>query len=289
MRVVRVLAPNPGVFTLEGTNTWIVGRGPAAVIDPGPDDPGHVRTVLEGAGPIGAVLVTHGHPDHAEGADRLARAAHAPVLAFRPREGQERLADGQAVDVGGARLVAVHTPGHSADHTAFFVEEVAALFTGDAVLGRGTSVIDPPEGDLSDYLRSLRRMRDLGPRTLYPGHGPAVFDGVRKLDEYLEHRAMREEQIVSALQDGLDTPERMVPAIYTDHAEELYPAAARSILAHLLKLEREGRVTRVAPSRGDRFALAEERACERCGRPAMPRSKLCRRCSLDLLQEEPER
>jgi len=138
-----------------------------------------------------------------------------------------------------------------------------SLFTGDAVLGRGTSVIDPPEGDLADYLRSLRRMKDLGPRVLYPGHGPAAWDGAAKLDEYLEHRLDRERQVLAGLVAGPRAPEELVPGIYRDHPEALYPVAARSVLAHLLKLEAEGRVRRAGPRRSKgratpvRFELSE--------------------------------
>lgn len=283
----RVLAPNPGPYTLDGTNTWIVGLDPAAVIDPGPDDPAHLKALLQQAGALGAILVTHDHPDHALGAPSLSRASGAPVYAFRAGPAKDRLRDGREIVLGGGRLQVVHTPGHTTDHVAFFDPDGRALFTGDAVLGRGTSVIDPPEGDLALYLRSLRRMRQLRPRTIYPGHGPAVFDAVAKLDEYLEHRAHREEQVIEALRGGARTPTEIVPEIYRDYPSELHPVAARSVLAHLIKLEREGRVVHTGSGDGARFVLAEVNPCERCGRPAMPRSRLCSRCSLDVLQEVP--
>ena len=176
LRIVRVLAPNPGPFTLEGTNTWIVGTDPAVVVDPGPNDEDHAQAVLREAGAIGAVLVTHGHPDHAPGADRLARLAGAPILAFRPSRGQRRLHDEQVVPFGEVHLRVLYTPGHTADHVVFLAEGTGAMFTGDSVLGRGTAVIDPPEGNLAQYLQSLRRMREARPRVIYPGHGPTVFD-----------------------------------------------------------------------------------------------------------------
>lgn len=289
LRIVRVLAPNPGVFTLEGTNTWIVGRDPAVVIDPGPDHQDHLEAVEREAGAIGAVLVTHDHPDHAPGARTLADRARVPLLAFRPGEGREPMADGQEVQAGGGRLVAVHTPGHSADHMAFFAPGTGALFTGDAVLGRGTSVIDPPEGDLPAYLRSLRRMAALRPRTIYPGHGPAVWNAPAKLEEYLEHRARRDEQILDALRHGPRRASEMVPGMYADYPDNLRPVAARSVLAHLLKMEREGRVVRSGTGDEAQFTLADVHPCERCGRPSMPRSRLCRTCGLALLQERPAR
>src|SRR5438105_1969359 len=242
IRVFRVLAPNPGPFTLDGTNTWIVGWDPCAVIDPGPEDPEHLRAVARAARNVGAILVTHGHPDHAPGAPLLAELTGAPVLAAQPQSGQSRLRDDQIVEVGGAGLRAVRTPGHASDHLAFLDDGDGALFTGDAVLGRGTTVINPPDGDLAAYLRSLRRMRDLRPRTIYPGHGPTVFDGPAKLEEYIAHRAMREEQVIDAIGSGRRTIAEMVPVIYAEYPPELHELAGRQVLAHLVKLEREGRV-----------------------------------------------
>jgi glyoxylase-like metal-dependent hydrolase (beta-lactamase superfamily II) len=250
---IRVLAPNPGPFTLEGTNTWVVGRGPSLVIDPGPDDPAHLDEMRAAAGTVAAILLTHRHPDHAPGAAALAGATGAPALAFEPGRYERPLADGEVIRGGGVALRALHTPGHTPDHVAFFDAASGILFTGDAVLGRGTSVIDPPEGDLVTYLDSLRRMLELGPAVLCPGHGPVVWDARAKLREYLDHRAERERQIVEALANGPATPDELVPTIYADHPAALHPVAARSVLAHLLAMEREGRAIRV----GDRFDLAE--------------------------------
>src|SRR6266540_3392467 len=257
MRILRVLAPNPGIRELEGTNTWIVGDGPTIVIDPGPDDPGHVGEVTREAG----------------------------HLAARPPEGGNRVADGQRIGTRDLAMAAVATPGHSPDHVAYFEDRHRSLFTGDAVLGRGTSVIDPPEGDLTAYLRSLRRMVDLSPRVIYPGHGPAVLDGPGKLEEYLEHRAAREEQILAALAAGLATPEEIVPAIYGDHPVDLHQLAARSVLAHLIKLENEGRAERRTVTDAIRWTQLEPRACVRCGRPVKGRGLLCGPCSVAVLQE----
>ncbi len=284
-RIVRVLAPNPGLRELEGTNTWVVGRWPAVVIDPGVEDPAHLDEVVEAAGRVGAVLLTHDHPDHAPGALTLGVRTGAPVYAARPAEGMRRLHDGQEIRIPGVTLRVVATPGHSPDHVAFFLERDGALFTGDLVLGRGTSVIDPPEGDLVQYLRSLRRLRDLRPRRIYPGHGPVVLDAMAKLDEYLAHREERERQVLEALAEGPRTPEELVPGIYAGYPAELHPLAARSVLAHLLKLEAEGRVERVRSGGETRFALADPRSCERCGRPVRGRGRLCGPCSLALLQE----
>ncbi len=165
LHIVRVLAPNPSPYTLEGTNTWVVSERPRAthadegvprasdatvvVIDPGPDDPSHLDEVAQAAGPrVAAVLVTHDHPDHAPGAAAFAGRIGAPLYAFR-LSGAEHLRDGQEVTAGALRLTAVHTPGHTSDHMAFHAPGHGALFTGDAVLGRGTSFIDPPDGDLA--------------------------------------------------------------------------------------------------------------------------------------------
>jgi len=253
--VRRVLAPNPGPFTLEGTNTWIVGDGPALVIDPGPDDRAHVEAVAIQAGAVAAILLTHHHPDHAPGAALLAQVTGAPVLALRPASGEEPLAGGQTVRAGTAALRVVPTPGHSPDHVVFHAPESGTMFTGDVVLGRGTSVVDPPEGDLKAYLESLLALLALQPRVLYPGHGPIVTDGAAKLREYLAHREERERQVLAGLEDGPKTPQELVPDIYADHPVELHPAASRSVLAHLLKLEAEGRVVRIGDAGDERFAL----------------------------------
>jgi glyoxylase-like metal-dependent hydrolase (beta-lactamase superfamily II) len=286
-RFVRVLAPNPGPFTLEGTNTWIVGLNHTFVIDPGPDDPGHIEAVRREAGAIEAILLTHHHRDHAPGAVRLAALTGAPVLALRPEEGEQQIRDGEVLEAGGTTLRVVHAPGHTQDHVVFHDPFSGALFTGDAVLGRGTSVVDPPDGDMGAYMRALSAMISLSPRVIYPGHGPVVWSAMSKLDEYVQHRKEREGQVLAALERGAETPEDIVPRIYENYPPELYPAAARSVLAHLLKLEREGRIARAASPREARFRLATSHACTRCGRPARQGAQLCPQCSLELLQERP--
>lgn len=286
-RVRRILAPNPGVYTLEGTNTWVVGDGPSIVIDPGPDDAGHLREVEREAGRVGAILLTHAHPDHAPGAGPLAASTGAPIHAFRPPPDGLRLRDGEPIRVVDVTVIPIHTPGHTPDHVAFWLERAGGLFTGDAVLGRGTSVIDPPEGDLAAYLRSLRRMRELGPRTLYPGHGPIVLEGGRKLEEYLAHRSEREQQILAALAGPPTSIAEVVDAVYSAYPSDVRPLASRSVLAHLKKLEGEGRVEHTGRGRSMRYFIADPRACERCGRRVGVRSNLCDRCRLAALQEPP--
>ena len=285
MRIVRVLCPNPGLRELEGTNTWIVGEAPSVVVDPGPAMSGHVGEVAATAGRVAAILLTHDHPDHAPGAAELSAVTGATVHAIRPPDGGERLRDGQVIAHDSVEIRVIATPGHSPDSASFFVPSASALLTGDTVLGRGTSVIDPPEGDLTAYVRSLRRLRDLRPRTIHPGHGPLVLDGVAKLEEYLEHRRMREEQVLSSLADGGRTIEDMVAVIYAGYPSALHELAARSVLAHLLKLEAEGRAKRRTRDGEQRWSLDEPRACARCGRPVKGRAKLCASCSLAVLQE----
>jgi glyoxylase-like metal-dependent hydrolase (beta-lactamase superfamily II) len=285
--IVRVLAPNPSPYTLEGTNTWVLGeRGrPVIVIDPGPDDPGHLDEVARTAGTIvSAVLVTHDHPDHAPGAAGFAARVGAPLLAFRLADA-EHLRDGQRVTAGGLTLTAVHTPGHTSDHMVFHVPAVGALFAGDAVLGRGTSFIDPPDGDLGQYMRSLARMQDLRASTIYPGHGPVVLDAPAKLHEYLNHRAEREQQIVDAISHGPRTIGDLVAEIYAAYPPEVHELAARSVLAHLLKLSAEGRAAQEGRGDDARWQGVAPRACERCGKPVKGRGRYCGSCSLILLQE----
>jgi glyoxylase-like metal-dependent hydrolase (beta-lactamase superfamily II) len=284
MRVVRVLAPNPGIYELEGTNTWIVGEAPAIVIDPGPDIEPHLREVMRTAGRVGVIALTHDHPDHAPGAVTLAAMTGAPIRAMRPPAGGERLRDGDLVAAGATTIRVIATPGHATDHVAFWLEPDGALFTGDAVLGRGTSVIDPPEGDLAAYLRSLRRMLDLEPRTIFPGHGPTVFRAVAKLEEYLAHREEREHQIVAALLDSPKTIDELVETIYAGYPQEVRPLAARSVLAHLMKLASEGRVDDSTRDGVKRYTATEPQSCARCGRLVRGKAKYCGPCSLAMLQ-----
>lgn len=283
--VVRVLAPNPSIYTLEGTNTWIVGADPSIVIDPGPEIESHLEEVASAAGRVTAVLVTHDHEDHAPGAPAFAARVSAPLYAFR-LAGAEHIRDGQRFEgAEGMEVVAEYTPGHSSDHVAFFVPSERALFTGDAVVGRGTSFIDPPDGDLAHYLRSLGRMQELHPRTIYPGHGPVVFDAAAKLAEYVGHREDREHQVLELLSQGKRTITDMVATIYADYPPEVHALAGRSLLAHLLKLEHEGRAERKGKADDAIWSASEPRVCARCGRPVRGRARLCGPCSLAVLQD----
>jgi glyoxylase-like metal-dependent hydrolase (beta-lactamase superfamily II) len=283
--VTRVLAPNPSIYTLEGTNTWIVGNEPSIVIDPGPDLPEHLDDVVRQAEPVGAVLVTHDHPDHAPGALPFAQLVGAPVYAFR-LGGAEKLRTGQRVRAGALDLTAIHTPGHTSDHVVFFEPSSGALFSGDAVLGRGTTFIDPPDGDLVQYLRSLKRMEELRPRTIYPGHGPVVLRAQEKILEYLSHREEREKEVLVALAEGPRTIAEMVEVIYADQPKDVHPLAARSVLAHLLKLADEGRADRTGKTDEGPWTASTPRTCQRCGRIVRGKARYCSSCSLAMLQSE---
>lgn len=248
-RAQLVLAPNPGPMTLDGTNTWVLrepGGRRAVVVDPGPADAGHLRRVAEAAGPVGLVLLTHGHPDHAEGARDFAAAVHAPVLAAdsRHRLGTEGLSTGQVLECDGLVLRVVATPGHSADSVSFQLPADAAVLTGDTVLGRGTTVVAHPDGRLADYLRSLAELAELaaaGARVLLPGHGPVVADAAGWVAYYQAHRAERLAEVRAALAAGDRTPAQIVRRVYADVDERLWPAAQRSVAAALDYLAGDGR------------------------------------------------
>lgn len=284
LRITRVLAPNADMYTLDGTNTWVVGQDPSIVIDPGPAIALHLEEVAETAGRVAFVLVTHDHPDHAPGASALARMLQAPLHAWR-LQGAEAIRDHQEFHGGGCALTAVHTPGHTSDHVVFHEVHESALFTGDMVVGRGTSFIDPPDGDLTQYLRSLNVMQALKPRTIYPGHGPVVLRAKDKLQEYIDHRAERERQVMEALAGGGRSIEEIVGKIYAGYPAEVLPLAGRSMLAHLLKLESEGAVARSGKGEGAAWSVALPRACARCGKPVKGRARYCSTCSLIILQE----
>ena len=245
--VRRVVAPNPGPYTGPGTNTWLVDAGTATVvIDPGPDDDKHldaIQRTLKGS-PVAIVLVTHAHPDHLPLAERLAATHRAPVRRF------PELADGDVVRAGNLNVTALYTPGHSADHLAFWLANDRALFTGDLVLGRGSSMVTYPEGDVAAYIRSLDRLIALRPAVLFPGHWDPVEDAVPKLEEYRAHRLDREAQLRAELSRGGGTARELTERVYgPDLAEELRHAAEMTLRAHLRKLVDEGRV-RVRPAKG---------------------------------------
>jgi glyoxylase-like metal-dependent hydrolase (beta-lactamase superfamily II) len=244
-RATCLLAPNPSPLTLDGTNTWLIaepGSSSVVVIDPGPDDEGHLRRVhaeaTAGDRRVARIVLTHGHPDHAGGAARFAELTGAPVQAADParRLGPEGLADGDVITAAGCELRAVASPGHSGDSVCLLLPADDVLFTGDTVLGRGTTVI-ATDGNLGDYLRTLGQLRDLAQDRqvglLLPGHGPMLADPLGTLDFYLAHRAERLDQVRSALAAGAKTPAEIVAMIYTDVDRSVWPAAEWSVQAQL--------------------------------------------------------
>jgi glyoxylase-like metal-dependent hydrolase (beta-lactamase superfamily II) len=259
--VTRVLAPNPSPMTLDGTNTYLVGApgsGQAVLVDPGPDDPAHLAAVEAALAARDArcvaVLVTHHHGDHAEAAAPWGARLGAQVAAADARVAGPQgrvLEPGERLALAGTTLGVVPTPGHTADHLAFRLESGAVL-VGDHVLGRGTSVVTHPEGDVLAYLASLRRVHDLGPSALYCGHGPELTeDPGAVLDFYLAHRAFREQQLLAAMVRGAGTVDELVADVYAEVPREVWPAAAQSTRATLAKLAAEGHVV----LEGDRVSL----------------------------------
>jgi glyoxylase-like metal-dependent hydrolase (beta-lactamase superfamily II) len=240
-----VLAPNPGPMTLDGTNTWVL-RAPGArdcvVVDPGPLLEPHLAAVAA-CGPVAEVLLTHGHPDHAEGALRFRELTGAPVRALDPaqRLGGEGLGDGDVVAAAGLELRVITTPGHTADSLSFVLDGPgpAAVLTGDTVLGRGTTVVAHPDGVLADYLASLERLRAFEGRAVLPGHGPELPDAGAAAEHYLRHRQERLEQVRAALAAGARTPRAVVETVYADVDRALWPAAELSVRAQLAFLQRD--------------------------------------------------
>lgn len=252
-RVRLVRADNPSPMTLEGTNTYVVGDAAnVIVIDPGPDDARHLANVKDAVGGANVVgiFLTHWHHDHSEGVRSFSAALGAPVGSWSPLEpGEIPLHDGERAGADGVFLTAIHTPGHSSDHLSFWLDEERALFTGDHVLGRGTSVVAHPDGDMARYMDSLEKIRVLQPVRLYPGHGPVVEDPRPVLDYYIAHRVEREQQVLDTMPG---TVEELVERIYADVDRSLHPVAALSVRAHLAKLADEERARTDAGGRWSR-------------------------------------
>jgi len=244
--IACIRANNPSPMTLDGTNSYVIsGKATAWLIDVGPDDPAHLAALAgymqERTLALEAIMLTHTHGDHIEGLDAFRRIMPAPVWAYR--DGYDRrLHAGETLMLEGQRVGVIHTPGHAGDCLCFFHAPDAVLIAGDTILGIGTSVIAPPEGDVSAYLDSLERLKAFPARTIAPGHGPMIADPAAKLTEYIEHRLMRERQIMAQLSRGPKTIGAMVAEIYKDVNPILHSAAAWSVRAHLKRLEKLGRV-----------------------------------------------
>lgn len=244
----RILAPNPGIFTGPGTNTYLVGRERLAVIDPGPLDDVHLqRVAVAGAGRIHWILVTHTHPDHSPAAAGLAELTGAEVLGYDARDDFEpdtEIGDGWVLRTEEFELSALHTPGHASNHLCYLLEQERTLFSGDHIMSGSTVVISPPDGDMAAYLQALRRLETIKPpvRSIVPGHGDVIADPKAKVDEYIAHRLAREEAVYSTLREsGRATVEEIVAVVYAGVPEVLHPIARYSVWAHLRKLRDEGR------------------------------------------------
>ncbi len=263
-RVGRVLGLNPGLMTGPGTNTYLVGERDPILIDTGAGVPGYVELLDDylqsrGWSRPARVLLTHRHRDHIGGVAHLReRFPGITVSKLRRRDPElpepiADLRDGEAIRGDGITLIPIHTPGHASDHLCYYLAEERALFTGDVVLGGSTTVIPPDDGDLADYMASLRRLQELDVRRIYPAHGPVIDDAQGRLAEYVEHRLLRERQILEALGAGETTIPDIVRVVYAAVSQALHPVAAMSVESHLRKLEKEGRVreriVRHAPSR----------------------------------------
>jgi glyoxylase-like metal-dependent hydrolase (beta-lactamase superfamily II)/8-oxo-dGTP pyrophosphatase MutT (NUDIX family) len=260
--VTRLIAPNPGMMTGPGTNTYIVGDNDLAVIDPGPDIGSHIEKILA-SGKIRWILCTHTHQDHSPAAAAIKAATGAQVLGRPAPAGQDAtfkpdfvVENGQRIQIGEITLRAIHTPGHASNHLCFLLEETKMLFTGDHVMQGSTVVINPPDGDMRAYLRSLEKLLDEDLAIIAPGHGYLIGRPKKELARLIAHRLAREQKVVNALvKIGPASIEELLPIVYDDVPVRIHRVAARSLTAHLDKLTAEGR----ARTTGERFSLVESR------------------------------
>lgn len=240
--IETLIAPNPGAFTLDGTRTYIIDR--SVVIDPGPAIDSHIAAILEHAPRLEAILVTHRHGDHAPAALPLHEATGAPIYAAAgvvTMTVAHELTRDEALLFRELRIEAIASPGHTAEHFCFLTAD-GDLFTGDTILGEGTTVIFPPDGHMQSYLATLRKLRALKPRAIYPGHGPIRRDAIELITQYIAHREMRERQVADAFRGGARSAEEIRGKIYVDLDPRLHRAAELQIEAHLTHLRETGRV-----------------------------------------------
>lgn len=243
MKIRSITAPNPGPFTLDGTRTYLLGH--STLIDPGPLIESHIDAIIAAMPKPRTILITHRHADHAPAAVPLKKRTGARIFSppgvLDDAYVDHRLANGDFVDAGGGRLEVIATPGHTKEHVCFVTDD-RDLFSGDTILGFGTTAVFPPDGSMIDYMASLRLLRFRNPRTIYPAHGPTRKDGAALIDEYIAHRLERERQIVEAIRSGAATIPEMRATIYADLDPRLCDAAEVQINAHLIKLIEEGKV-----------------------------------------------
>ncbi|USG62749.1 MBL fold metallo-hydrolase [Sneathiella marina] len=272
----RVIANNPSAFTFHGSGTYIIGRGNVAVIDPGPLVPEHIAAIMKAVEgeTISHILITHTHRDHSPGAEPLKQLTGAKTYGFgphgsgkpdmEPEEGGDmdfvpdvKINDGDIIEGEGWTMEAIHTPGHLSNHICFGLQEEKTLFTGDHVMGWSTTIVSPPDGDMSSYMTSLEKLLPLDYHTYWPTHGPAITETKPFVEALIAHRHDRMDQIRACLAGGpLSIPD-MVTQMYTDVPEFLHPAAARSVYAHILHMRDGGELTSDgAGDERDLFSLA---------------------------------
>jgi glyoxylase-like metal-dependent hydrolase (beta-lactamase superfamily II) len=242
MKITSITAPNPGAFTLDGTRTYLLGE--TAVIDPGPAIDSHIDAIHAAMPNLQIILITHRHGDHAPAAPPLRQRTGAKI--FAPYgvldDVDVRLSGGETIDVEDTRLDVIATPGHTSEHVCFLTSD-GALFTGDTVLGFGTTAIFPPDGNMADYLRSLHALRARNPQRIHPAHGPDRDDAVALIDAYIAHRLERERQVLAAIDAGATTLAELRARIYPELDPRLHRAAEIQMQAHVIKLVDEGRAT----------------------------------------------
>ena len=241
MKSTANTAPNPGPFTLTGTQTYLIGE--SAILDPGPMIESHVDALRAAMPNLRTILITHRHGDHAPAAIPLKQATGAEIIAPRnvldDATVDRRVAGGESLTIDGTRIDVIATPGHTNEHVCYLTAD-GELFTGDTILGFGTTAIFPPDGHMGDYLRSLATLRALQPRRIYPAHGPVRDDAVALIDQYIAHRVERERQVLDAIAAGAKTAQEMRARIYPELDPRLHGAAETQIEAHLIKLREEG-------------------------------------------------
>ena len=259
----RITANNPSPFTFRGTGTYILGEGNVAVIDPGPDQPEHVKAIVEGLKneTVSHILITHTHNDHSPAAKALKEITGAPTYGFGPHGSgkpalkltsqaggdmdfrpDEKTQDGSVIYGDDWSVSCLHTPGHTSNHICFSWDKEKVLFPGDQVMGWSTSIVSPPDGDMGDYMRSLDKLIVRDDKIYYPAHGPEILEPQKLISAFQDHRREREENILECLKLGNDTIDQMVKTVYQDVSESLHAAAARSLFATVIYLVEQKKV-----------------------------------------------